>query len=87
MTKKRTLRQREVEALEQQTRILEAQHSLIQRTQSKAYLSNTQHTNRLQAYYHKALKPHLSQWTHATASHPMQMPTQCFMQGLSVIRH
>ncbi len=36
MTKKKTLRQREVEALEQQTRILEAQHSLIQRTQKQS---------------------------------------------------
>lgn len=33
MTKKKTLRQREVEALEKQTRLLEAQHSLVMRMQ------------------------------------------------------
>lgn len=85
MTKKKTLRQREVEALERQTQILEGQYALTQRMQKQTCQSNIWHTNRLQAYCHKALKLHLSLWTHAMVFHPTQIPIQCFMVGLLAI--
>ena len=84
MTKKKTLRQREVEALEQQTRILEAQHNLIQRTQKQSLPKQYMPHNPIAGVLPKGVKLPLLLWTHAMAFHPMQMPIQCFMQGLSV---
>lgn len=56
MTKKKTIRQREIEALERQTQILEGQYVLTQRMQKQACLSNTRLTN-LQP--HQQLLQHL----------------------------
>ena len=80
MTKKKTLRQREVEALERQTKLMEAQHSLIARMQQPKPVQQYEVHKPIDGVVPKGKKKQIPRDT-ANATPPNEIPNPPFNGG------